>query len=200
MLDPAQIEQAKTTNLIIMPNGHYSPWTPDRVATLTQRWADGVSAAKLADELGVSRNAVIGKIGRLKLPQRETKIGYANVGNRTPRERKERHLRVSKKNGAKPVLVDEIFFYPPPGIEDLAIPTEQRKFIHQLNNHTCRWPVGNPGDLDFFYCGAEPLKDHPYCTDHCRRAFRAKVDRHSGKYFLPKWADWPIDLVPTASP
>ena len=44
-------------------------WTEERVAQLTQRWGDGVSASLIAEEFGegLSRNAVCGKLHRLGL-------------------------------------------------------------------------------------------------------------------------------------
>ncbi len=46
-------------------------WTPERVQTLKKLWSEGLSASQIADQLGgVSRNAVIGKVNRLKLSSR----------------------------------------------------------------------------------------------------------------------------------
>jgi hypothetical protein len=50
-------------------------WTDERTALLRKLWADGVSTSLIADELGgVTRNAVIGKVHRLGLEERETKV------------------------------------------------------------------------------------------------------------------------------
>ncbi|MER0239916.1 GcrA family cell cycle regulator [Fulvimarina sp. MAC8] len=46
-------------------------WTDERVSTLKQLWTEGLSASQIADKLGgVTRNAVIGKVHRLKLESR----------------------------------------------------------------------------------------------------------------------------------
>ena len=42
----------------------------------------------------------------------------------------------------------------------------------ELTDDTCRWPVGDPSTVDFFFCGAQPLPDKPYCAAHCARAER----------------------------
>jgi GcrA cell cycle regulator len=47
-------------------------WPAERVAVLKSMWADGCSASVIAEELGVTRNAVIGKVYRLKLPVHAT--------------------------------------------------------------------------------------------------------------------------------
>lgn len=46
-------------------------WTDERIETLKRLWSEGHSASQIAGELGgVSRNAVIGKVHRLKLESR----------------------------------------------------------------------------------------------------------------------------------
>lgn len=46
-------------------------WTDERVALLTRLWNEGFSASQIATQLGgVTRNAVIGKVHRLKLEGR----------------------------------------------------------------------------------------------------------------------------------
>ena len=35
-----------------------------------------------------------------------------------------------------------------------------------LNSRTCRWPVGDPTELDFHYCGQPPNSSRPYCGAH----------------------------------
>lgn len=45
-----------------------SPWTEERVEQLKALWADGLSSTRVGVMMGLSRNAVIGKVHRLKLP------------------------------------------------------------------------------------------------------------------------------------
>ncbi len=42
----------------------------------------------------------------------------------------------------------------------------------ELTDATCRWPVGDPGEADFAFCGAAPFKPYPYCVGHCLIAYR----------------------------
>ncbi len=39
---------------------------------------------------------------------------------------------------------------------------------------TCCWPVGDPGDADFHFCGADTLPGKSYCSDHCSKAYVTK--------------------------
>lgn len=41
--------------------------------------------------------------------------------------------------------------------------------------HTCMWPIGDPKEKDFRFCGAGALPDKPYCAEHTSRA------RHRGE-------------------
>lgn len=58
-----------------------------------------------------------------------------------------------------------------PLIDDLQIPEAQRRQLLELNESTCRWPVGDPGSPGFFFCGATPMPEKPYCDKHCAVAY-----------------------------
>jgi GcrA cell cycle regulator len=56
-------------------------WTDERVETLKRMWAEGQSASQIAKELGgVTRNAVIGKVHRLGLSNRNGSGGTGADG------------------------------------------------------------------------------------------------------------------------
>ena len=55
-------------------------WSDERVAVLKKMWLEGNSASEIAKELGnITRNAVIGKVHRLGLSNRDTNISKAGV-------------------------------------------------------------------------------------------------------------------------
>src|ERR671912_55021 len=61
-------------------------WTDERVELLTKLWSDGLSASQIAGELGgITRNAVIGKVHRLKLSGRAKAPSSAAPRPRNPR-------------------------------------------------------------------------------------------------------------------
>ena len=38
----------------------------------------------------------------------------------------------------------------------------------------CKWPIGHPGDEDFYFCGKDTILNKPYCAEHCLVAYRKK--------------------------
>jgi len=57
-----------------------------------------------------------------------------------------------------------------PSVQDALIPQSQRCTLMQLNDHTCRWPVGDPSDPKFFFCGGATEPGQVYCSVHFSRA------------------------------
>ena len=40
-----------------------------------------------------------------------------------------------------------------------------------LKINTCRWPIGDPKDDDFHFCGEQTVTGKPYCLEHCQEAY-----------------------------
>lgn len=172
-------------------------WTEERVELLKKLWMEGLSASQIAAELGegVTRNAVIGKVHRLKLSAR------AKPANTTPRARPAQRQAPRRPAGpsvssssstmaaaAKPrpamsrpqvmgatalAVTPEMQaeLYVAPAKEELFIPEDKRLSLLQLNEHTCKWPIGDPLSKDFYFCGQHSLETGPYCEFHSRRAY-----------------------------
>lgn len=153
-------------------------WTDERVELLKKLWADGLSASQIAGELGgITRNAVIGKVHRLGLSGRAK-----SPSSSTPRPRKARpasHMvRVSRPAvRGNTALAYDYEAEAEPELVEAVIPLEQRRTLVQLTDATCRWPVGDPGSQDFFFCGGPTKEDGPYCTHHSRVAYQPAADR-----------------------
>jgi len=65
-----------------------------------------------------------------------------------------------------------------PELIDNIIPFGQRRTLLELTEETCRWPIGDPGSAEFFFCGGPSLASLPYCAYHSRVAYQpAKVRR-----------------------
>ena len=157
-------------------------WTEERVELLKKLWAEGLSASRIAAELGgVSRNSVIGKVHRLGLSGR-AKSASASV----PRQRKPRthqHMMRIARSGVRgntalaPMPVYETNLEPEPEVIENIIPIGQRCSILELNESTCRWPIGDPSAADFFFCGGKTAAGMPYCAYHSRLAYQPAADR-----------------------
>lgn len=168
-------------------------WSDERVELLKKLWSDGLSASQIAAELGgVTRNAVIGKVHRLGLSGRAKAARPA-----APRQRKVRRPSLPPRPAARVVgnTVLKIAISPdleeeeeevvqvraPAVVEELFIPPEERATILQLTEQTCKWPVGDPGSPDFYFCGRRSETGMPYCEHHCRVAYQPAGDRRRNR-------------------
>jgi len=155
-------------------------WTDERVEQLKKLWEAGLSASQIAAELGnITRNAVIGKVHRLGLSGRAK-----SSASSAPRQRKARpasHMvRVSRpamRGNTALAQAFEMEVAPDPVAFDNVIPMGQRCNLLELTESTCRWPIGDPGAQDFFFCGGKPLTGLPYCAHHARVAYQPASDR-----------------------
>jgi GcrA cell cycle regulator len=201
-----------------------SPWTPERVEYSTARWSEGASARQISRELGhgISRSAVLGLIYRLgiadlspfggrrgrrsdKKAAGAKKAGGAKKTARAKKNTTAKGARARKRTPAPcPVwtsrrpspawVVNAKTYLDDPGT-DAEIPRSQRRSLMELTDDTCRWPVGDPSTVDFFFCGAQPLPDKPYCAAHCARAER--IDEALSASAPPAASDDARDRQPT---
>ena len=163
-------------------------WTDERVELLKKLWADGLSASQIAAELGgITRNAVIGKVHRLGLSGRAKSPTSA-----APRQRKARAhphmLRVSRPTMRGNTALAPAYDYEveaEPEFIDNIIPLGQRRSILELTEETCRWPIGDPGSTDFFFCGGQTVAALPYCSYHSRIAYQPAGDRRRDRRPAP---------------
>ncbi len=149
-------------------------WTDERVETLKKLWGDGLSASQIAGELGgITRNAVIGKVHRLGLSGRAK-----SPSSTAPRPRKPRAphmLRMPRPAIRGNTALAQAFEYEveaEPELIENIIPLGQRRSLLELTEETCRWPLGDPGTADFFFCGGQTLATGPYCSYHSRVAYQ----------------------------
>jgi GcrA cell cycle regulator len=175
-----------------MTNG----WTDDRVSLLKKLWTDGLSASQIAKQLGgVTRNAVIGKVHRLGLagraaPSRPVKrIATPVVRLRpvlvatVPTEGVAPTIAV-KPVVAKPVAAPEPVAAMAP-VKPVKPKTRQPRDgeiigVLQLGPNMCKWPIGDPGDADFGFCGTHCGSSAVYCEEHAAIAFQPAMSRRPG--------------------
>lgn len=133
-------------------------WDDAACAKLRRLWVpDGPSARAIGAELGCSRNAVIGKAGRLELEPRSQ--------GRPPTSLKPRPKRTTKfQHKTTPVR--------PPAGAPLVIepPTGPQITFMQIEPHHCRYPSGEGSSI--LFCGATAIEDMPYCPFHSRVCYQ----------------------------
>jgi GcrA cell cycle regulator len=138
-------------------------WTTERVELLKSHFEAGLSCRQIAVHIGVSRNAVIGKLSRLGLTRGEfitepRPAKKERAGKSIPRLQYQM-LRTVYENG-EPVLAAPVV-------------SEHRCSLFELSEQRCRWPISTPGAEDFCFCGNTPLEGAPYCPGHSRLAYRS---------------------------
>jgi GcrA cell cycle regulator len=147
-------------------------WTEDRVETLKQLWTDGLSASQIARKMGgVTRNAVIGKVHRLGLSGRATpaRVSTARVNTSTARVRPAAPSLASGRSRFRDASLDDLKEEVIP--QPILSPEERASVLH-LTEHTCKWPIGDPGTTEFHFCGARAKSGSPYCTTHAAQAYQ----------------------------
>ena len=53
-----------------------------------------------------------------------------------------------------------------------------------INDRMCRWPIGDPSENEFHFCGRKPKSGSPYCEAHARKAYQpqqARRDKDKGR-------------------
>jgi Uncharacterized protein conserved in bacteria len=165
-----------------------STWTDERMEQLRQLWTEGHSAATIAGMLGngITKNAVIGKIHRLKI---NTAGGQRQSRPKTERVRKPSTPRtISTARRATVKLAARSVSMIAAGSEyreqpETFVLPETTHFgsgaIKYLTESTCKWPVGDPLQPDFRFCGGPSADGSPYCTHHHARAYHPADGRRS---------------------
>ena len=138
-------------------------WTPEKVEKLKELWGKGNTASEIAQILGgVTRNAVIGKAHRLNLSgkiQAKKSSSLANNNNGNENKISRKNLRRGK---FKSLIIDKDF------------EPENPKQLEELDENSCKWPIGHPNEDNFYFCGRSSLKDFSYCKLHLLYAFQPK--------------------------
>jgi GcrA cell cycle regulator len=147
-------------------------WTNERIELLQKLWLDGWSASRIAAELGppLTRNAVIGKVYRLGLSGR-VKAAGGHAGAPAPQQKAPRR----HKHALHPLVIETPA---PQAVREVVVPISEPVTIFGLRESMCRWPVGDPAQPEFRFCGAKKLPGQgPYCACHSRIAYQAHNDR-----------------------
>lgn len=153
-------------------NPETNPWSDERLALLRlylPKNSAAQTAAFINKETGsaFSRNAVIGKAGRIGL---KGHIAHPNKAPRKPRKTNWlRPYRIAQKNAqaTTPRSQEAI-------VQHVAPSIEHQKTIDQLGNCDCRWILGDVNGAATLYCGvpeADLIEGYSFCGFHSRLVY-----------------------------
>jgi GcrA cell cycle regulator len=128
-------------------------WTEERLKKLKTLWKKGVSISQIGKELGVSRNAIAGKVHRMGLSKRQSPIASKPA---------------AKKNATIKPKVEVV------APESLPLKLALRNI--NWSRSRCSWPSGDPKTTAFSFCGNEVVPGKPYCNEHCFEAYTTSRD------------------------
>ena len=154
-------------------------WTADLIARLRVLWAEGHATAEIGRRMGLSKNAVIGKVHRLVLPPRPSPIRGKGTGRkprtRTPPRVSGPSLPPLQTLGPAPVPAPVPTPVPVPVPAPVLVPAPVQRpvtvFKVPENRHPCCWPIGEPCTPSFRYCDAPTKPGKPYCPEHAAAAY-----------------------------
>ena len=156
-------------------------WTEERVQQLRTCVDAGLTCSQIAAEIGVTRNAVIGKIHRLGLSSGRRPGALARRMRAEPvraRARPSRLAQILRAMAAKMRAVG-----PGETVVSIApvpyVGSAQRCSLLDLTSGRCRWPISDPGKADFGFCGNDTIAGISYCAGHARLAYRLPSGRRA---------------------
>ena len=139
-------------------------WTEEKVSKLRELWGKGKTASQIAEIIGgISRNAVIGKAHRLNLSAKiKTRSTTPNNNLKQTDDEFKNKIIKGKRNKFKSLIIEKDF------------EPENPKQLEELDENSCKWPIGHPNEESFYFCGRSSLKDFSYCKLHLLYAYQPK--------------------------
>ena len=139
-------------------------WNEEKVNKLKELWGKGNTASQIAEIIGgISRNAVIGKAHRLNLSAKiKTRQATSNQNFDNSHVEKNNISKRGRKSKFKSLIIEKDF------------EPENPKQLEELDENSCKWPIGHPDEKSFYFCGRSSLKDFSYCKLHLLYAYQPK--------------------------
>tara|TARA_B100000767_G_scaffold189585_1_gene176876 strand:+ start:163 stop:657 length:495 start_codon:yes stop_codon:yes gene_type:complete len=156
-------------------------WNEEKVTKLKELWGKGKTASQIAEIIGgLSRNAVIGKAHRLNLSAKiKTRTATSNKNFESSMENLDIQSKKKSRSKFKSLIIEKDF------------EPENPKQLEDLNDESCKWPVGHPDESAFYFCGRTSLKDFSYCKLHLLYAYqpKGKKEEVSNKEEVPDFIE-----------
>ncbi len=127
-------------------------WTDEKVELLTELWREGQSARLIAEQLGDG-------VTRNAVIGKANRLGLSKPSKSSVTRKQRKQEKIKAK---------------------LQAP-EGGATILSLTASTCRWPIGDPGDDDFRFCGGPANIEQPYCEYHSQLAYQTATSRDRKK-------------------
>ena len=137
-------------------------WNQQKVDDLKKLWNEGVATSRIGEQLGFTKNAVIGKAFRLGLERRQN----------------------SRKKTAQSQSVSSVTMYRETSVTGNSQITPKREVTRKREKFSfkksivgtgsfksCQWPIGDPLEEGFHYCGGQNIPTKPYCIEHYKKAY-----------------------------
>ncbi len=175
------------------------PWPKELVERLHMMWLEGRSAKDIGEELGKTKNAVIGRMTRMRNETNDQSLLRKQPVDHT----RPKHVPKKAFNKIAEGLADALtvakgnkpvrgkLWMPPPPIGETACRLEY------LTLRTCRWPVGEATGEHQLFCGLPEasLEDNrPYCEGHNQVAYqplRGTDEHHNSDRRDYRFTPWP---------
>ena len=142
---------------------------------------------------------MIGKVYRLGLSGR-AKALPGNVPASPPHHKAPR--RPAHRHADSPQIAGNtaLAFHPfvieapaPQTVRDVVVPISEPVTIMELRESMCRWPIGDPAQSQFRFCGAKKLPgEGPYCACHGASPIKPNMTRSSRLKVCGSWLA-PVD-------
>ena len=140
-------------------------WNEEKIQKLKDLWGKGSTASQIAEIIGgISRNAVIGKAHRLQLSSK-IKTRTAPTRQKCNKDLEDENsvkVKRGRKSKFKSLIIEKDF------------EPENPKKLEDLDDNSCKWPIGHPEEESFYFCGRSSLKDFSYCKLHLLYAYQPK--------------------------
>ena len=133
-----------------------SNWTKENIEFLRQHWGT-CTAREISEKMGAgfTRNSIIGKASRLGLSAKiKTRTATSNKNFEDNLDEKSLRSNRGRRSKFKSLLIEKDF------------EPENPKQLEELDENSCKWPIGHPDEDSFYFCGRSSLKDLSYCKLH----------------------------------
>ena len=158
-----------------------SNWTKENIEFLQKHWGT-CTAREISEKMGAgfTRNSIIGKASRLGLSAKiKTRKASSNQYQENNLEENNIKAKKGRRSKFKSLIIEKDF------------EPENPKTLEELDENSCKWPIGHPNEKDFYFCGRTSLKDFSYCKLHLLYAYqpKGKKDDATDKNEVPEFIE-----------